>query len=273
MSTPETFAIEKYSEALSKDPNSQVFAPLAEAYRKAGMLKKADDVARHGLQRHPRFAPGLIVYAKIQKDLKQYDIALKVLNEALSLVPENILAQQLIGEIFLEQKKLKEALRAFKMVLFINPLAEKARKIVNKLESLTADEYEDDLFQMTKLSPIKLEAPSAQVPGKTEPVSASAPAEQAKALVRMLSLIDAFIVRNDIPQARNLLSETQKEFGDHPEIQHRLLLIQKRSAAQMAAVNELATPLKPIASRENMARDKKVKALETLLRRIKDIQA
>lgn len=33
----------KYISILGKDPNSLVFAPLAEAYRKAGMLDKAGE--------------------------------------------------------------------------------------------------------------------------------------------------------------------------------------------------------------------------------------
>jgi len=47
--------IEKYQIQLEKDPKSQVFAPLSEAYRKMGLLEEAFRIAVRGVQFNPQF--------------------------------------------------------------------------------------------------------------------------------------------------------------------------------------------------------------------------
>jgi hypothetical protein len=85
----------------------------------------------------------------------------------------------------------------------------------------------------------------------------------------MLSLIDAFIVRNDLNKAKMLLSDTQTEFGDHPEILQRMRLLHSRSGSMMAASYEnQATPLKPLVSREKAIQQRKLETLEMMLRNI-----
>lgn len=258
--------VEKYQMILEKDPNSQVFAPLAEAYREMGLLQEALKTITAGMQRHPQFVGGLVTYAKVMRDLEQPEKALDVLRKATSLAPENILAHQLLAEIYLSQKKPKEALKAFKMVLFLNPNSKAAQKAVNKLESLTADEYDEDVFAMTKLPEVALETePTIVVARKDEAVSSEAPLTQApqKALERMLSLIDAFIVRNDLEKANALLQDTRSEFGSHPEIERRIKTLQVRYGDSDEAI-----PLKPLQPRGKQVRERKLEVLNLMLRKI-----
>jgi tetratricopeptide (TPR) repeat protein len=279
----EASAIEKYQVILQKDPNSQVFAPLAEAYREMGMLKEAAQVAQNGVKRHPAFASGLVVYARIMKDLGRPEDSLKLVQKAIQLSPENILAHHLQAETYLQNKQPKEALKAFKMVLFLNPQSERARKAVTKLESLTADEYDDDVFEMSKIGSLKeqfwIEDEEVEEAGihnaadiPTESMVSRKGPQTPRGLERMLSLIDAFIVRNDLNKAKILLSDTQTEFGDHPEILQRMKLLHSRSGAMMAAPTDedLATPLKPLVSREKAISQKKLEALEMMLRNISE---
>jgi tetratricopeptide (TPR) repeat protein len=301
----EASAIERYQNVLQKDPTSQVFAPLAEAYREMGLLKEAEQIALTGVKRHPAFAAGLVVYARVLKDLNRLEECLKYSQKAINLSPENIVAHQLQAEASLLSKRPKEALKAFKMVLFLNPNSERARKAVAKLESLTADEYEEEVFEMSKIaslkeqfwtpasdarhdSPAKLPVHAgsdgrSRVAGTLPQEDASAKAGAAipstggaktvappRALERMLSLIDAFIVRHDLAKAKLLLSDTQAEFGDHPEIVQRTKLLHSRSGAMMAASSDedAATPLKPLVSREKAIAQRKLEVLEMMLRRI-----
>jgi tetratricopeptide (TPR) repeat protein len=276
-------AIEKYQQILQKDPNSQVFAPLAEAYRDMGMLKEAEQIAKIGVKRHPSFATGFVVYARIARELGRYEDCLKLAHKAADLAPENIMAHQMQAEIYLQIKLPKEALKAFKMVLFLNPNSEKARKAVSKLESLTADEYDDEVFEMTKIGKVQetMKASSAleaKASATTKTVETSgdgagklkAPAAPSRALERMLSLIDAFIVRNDLNKAKMLLSDTQTEYGDHPEIMQRMKLLHSRSGSMMNAPNDddQATPLKPLVSREKSLQQRKLETLEAMLRNV-----
>lgn len=262
--------IEKYQLILEKDPNSQVFAPLAEAYREMGMLQEAQKTIINGLQRHPQFVSGLVTYGKIMRDSGEFRKALDALNKAVVLAPENILAQQILGEIHLANKNPKEALKAFKMVLFLNPNSKSARKSVQKLESITADEYDDEVFAMTKLPEVNLSsAPSSATLSPRERaqelITPTAPTSPSKAMERMLSLIDAFIVRNDLEKAHALLKDTRVEFGDHPEIQRRMKTLQVRYDD-----SDEATPLRPLQPREQVIRERKLEVLQMMLRKIED---
>lgn len=260
--TPE--AVARFEDVMRKDPNSQVFAPLADAYRAEGRLPDAEKLSADGVRRHPNFAGGWVVRGKVLRELKRLKEAEEALRKASLLAPENLLALQLLGEVCLEQKNPKESLKVFKRALFINPLAEKAKRIVSKLESLTADEYGEDLFSMTKLTPLQESEPAK----KPTPAEAPKPGEPPKGLVRMLSLIDAFIVRNDIVRADQLVDETRVEFGDHPEIEQRQKLLQRRKASQLSSSSEVAQPLTPVTSREDTIRERKIETLRSLLRNI-----
>lgn len=269
----EASTIEKYQTILAKDPSSQVFAPLAEGYREMGMLKEAMQTVTAGVQRHPQFVGGLVTYAKILRDSGQLPKALETLKKATALAPENILAHQLTAEVQLGNKNPKEALKAFKMVLFLNPTSQTAQKAVQKLESLTADEYDDEVFAMAKLPQVNLDfaPPVAEKPSSPaipEPIYVQAPPPKNKAMERMLSLIDAFIVRNDLEKAHALLKDTRVEFGDHPEIERRMKTLQVRYNEP-----DEPMPLKPLRSREELVRQKKLETLEMMLRRIEDYRA
>ena len=57
--------IEKCLAILAENPHSQVFAALADAYRKRGDFGRAFSVCRSGLKQHPDYAPAHIVLAKL----------------------------------------------------------------------------------------------------------------------------------------------------------------------------------------------------------------
>ncbi|MFM6927549.1 MAG: tetratricopeptide repeat protein [Bdellovibrio sp.] len=264
----EASAIEKYQNILAKDPTSQVFAPLAEAYREMGMLKESLQIVTAGVQRHPQFVGGLVTYAKALRDAGQLGRALEALKKATALAPENILAHQLLAETHLASKNAKEALKAFKMVLFLNPNSQSAQKAVQKLESLTADEYDDDVFSMTKLPQVNLDSPESSPATATVEAFKPAPVPKNKALERMLSLIDAFIVRNDLEKANALLKDTRIEYGDNPEIERRMKTLQVRYND-----NDEPVPLKPLMPRDHLIRQKKIEVLEMMLRKIEDYRS
>jgi predicted regulator of Ras-like GTPase activity (Roadblock/LC7/MglB family) len=67
--------IEKCEKILAADENSQIFAALAETYRKKGELRKAQDICIKGLKIHPDYASARIVMAKIYLASGQYDKA------------------------------------------------------------------------------------------------------------------------------------------------------------------------------------------------------
>jgi tetratricopeptide (TPR) repeat protein len=257
--------IEEYRKILQKDVNSKAFAPLAEALRESGEFSQAEVVAANGIRRHPQYVGGYVALGRVLMDQARFQEALPILKKASELDPENLLALQLLGTLHLQISQPKESLKAFKRVLFLNPQSEKARKAVQKLESLSADEYEEDIFQYQTLQPKGNAIPSAKPSGPAKAPERILPNQpiSSNELERKLSLVDALIVRNDLDKARMALRELNQKTPGHPEIIKRFELLDE------SAPDEIATPLHPLSSREKMIFDRKKKLLENLLRRIK----
>lgn len=260
--------IERYQKILEKDPSSQVFAPLAEAYREMNMLPEAERMARLGVKKHPRFVSGLVTLAKILRDQSKSQESLGLLQRAIELAPENILAHHLLGETHLALRDPKAALKSFKRVLFLNPQSNSAQKAVQKLESLTADEYDAELFAMTKLTGFDSHSAPENLP-KEAITSAGTPV----GMERLLSLVDAFIVRNDLDKAKILIEDGKKQFGIHPEIERRLRQLKTRMATELSDTEESPTPLAPLESRSLANQDHKLRTLQMMLRKIEEYRS
>ena len=123
--------LKKYQE----DPTSRVFAPLAEAYRKAGLVNEAVDIAREGLRIHPGFAGGRVALARALFDLKLYAEVVEELKTVVQDVPDNLVAQRLMGESCLMLGRVAEALSAYKMLLYFAPQDNETSRVVQELEA------------------------------------------------------------------------------------------------------------------------------------------
>lgn len=255
--------IDQYRRMLAKDPGSKVFAPLSEALREAGLFPQAEQIAVDGVQRHPEYVGGYVALGRVLLDQQRFQEALPILRKGTELDPQNILALHLLGNTYIQLKSPKEALKAFKMVLFLNPLSEKARAAVQKLEVLSADEYETDTFQFQKLSPdpaVTISLASATAPPRS--MTALLPKE----LDRKLSLVDALIIRNDLQRAREALMELSLRAPGNTEIQRRFELIGDSEP------EEEASDLHPIMGREKAIFKRKKALLEDLLQRVRQYQ-
>jgi predicted regulator of Ras-like GTPase activity (Roadblock/LC7/MglB family) len=101
--------IEKCHKILSEHPDSQIFAALAEAYRKKGELDKAFEVCRNGLRNHPDYGAGHQIMAKINFDREMYSEAEKELLLAIKLDGRTRLTEQLLARIMIKRGEFKEA--------------------------------------------------------------------------------------------------------------------------------------------------------------------
>lgn len=126
--------IYKYLRKYQEDPSSRVFAPLAEAYRKAGLVDEAINIAQEGLRYHPQFVGGRVALARAYFDKKLYAEVIEELNPIIQDVPDNLVAQRLIAESCLILGRIAEALSAYKMLLYFAPQDPEAGKIVQELE-------------------------------------------------------------------------------------------------------------------------------------------
>lgn len=95
--------IEKCLAILADNPHSQVFASLADTYRKRGEFGRAFAVCKSGLKHHPDYAPAHIVMAKLYLHQGMYADALNSLKHAeaqdgVTRVSEFLEAEILIGK-------------------------------------------------------------------------------------------------------------------------------------------------------------------------------
>ena len=232
--------IEKYQTILRHNPASQVFAPLADAYLERGLTLQAEELAKTGTERHPLFAAGFLVLAKIYLKTNKPDEAEKALQTCIQLSPQNILAHQYLGDAYLALKMPIEALRAYKMTLFLNPYSAKAKKAVEKLESASALEFEEDTFAMAKLSDLK-QIQKNQVDDEAE----------GRSIKPLIQLVDAFLIRGDQDQAAELLREAQAEFGNHPELESRLKKISGQASIARLQAKALGNGMASAPPRES----------------------
>ncbi len=124
-----------YLKRYQEDPNSRVFAPLAEAYRKAGLIDEAIEIAQEGLRKHPHFAGGKVALARALFDRQRYEEVMGALEPIVRDVPDNLVAQKLVAESALMLGRIAEALGAYKMYLYFSPQDAEVAKLVQELES------------------------------------------------------------------------------------------------------------------------------------------
>ena len=94
-----TSEIEKLEKRWAENPKGRNFAPLADAYRKAGELDRALELCTAGLQLHPDYVSAHIVHARCLIDQKNDAGASEVFQRVLALDPENVLALKMLAEI------------------------------------------------------------------------------------------------------------------------------------------------------------------------------
>lgn len=262
MSQISAATIEKYQEILRQDPRSKIFAALADAYREKGLFTEAETTARKGIEQHPEYIGGYVALGKLLCSQKRFAEALPFLNKAAQLSPENLLAYELLGQAFIELGKPQEALRAHKMALFLHPENQRSRRAVEKLETLSARDFEDDLFQMSPLP--KAMAHLNPDPQPATPLQPLTNKDNARLQDRQLSLIDALIVRHELEQASQVAEKLFYQFPEDPEVRKRWDLLKDSI--------EDASELRPVLSREKAVIEKQIQSLRKILKRLHEMQ-
>jgi tetratricopeptide (TPR) repeat protein len=140
----------KYQKLYREDPNSRVFAPLAEAYRKYGMVEDAVEILKKGIKKHPNFTLGHLGLALCYFDQKKFEMTYEVLRPLIDSSRDNIRMQKLYADCCLELGKKQEALETYKYLLFMSPKDEDVADRIKELEDPLSKNVlyvEDDLSE------------------------------------------------------------------------------------------------------------------------------
>jgi pentatricopeptide repeat protein len=117
-----------------KNPRSRVFAPLAESFRKLGMLDDAFKILKDGIRYHPNYTLGYIVLAHCYFDQGKYELTYNTLRPIAHQNSDNISLQKIFAQSCMNLGYLEEALDTYKYLLFMNPKDKFFAEQVKRLE-------------------------------------------------------------------------------------------------------------------------------------------
>jgi len=167
-----TSEIEKLERRWLENPKGRNFAPLADAYRKAGELDRAIDLCKSGLERHPDYVSAHIVYGRCLIDMKNDAGAQEAFQKVLALDPENIIALKILGEIAERNNRFDEAVDWLARLLNADPMngeaAEhlaraKTRAAAKPTEAMTKPDFVVEHTDAAPVTPVAAATPTPDV--------------------------------------------------------------------------------------------------------------
>ena len=133
-----TSEIEKLEARYRENPKGRNFAPLADAYRKAGLIDNAIELCQAGLQLHPDYVSGHIVHGRCLVDKKDDTGAEAVFRKVLDLDPENILALKVLAEISERNDRFDQAVEWLNRLLLADPMNGEAAEGLSRVRGKAA---------------------------------------------------------------------------------------------------------------------------------------
>jgi predicted regulator of Ras-like GTPase activity (Roadblock/LC7/MglB family) len=170
--------IAKCNKILDENPSSQIFAALAEAYRKKGELDKAFRVCQNGLKVHPNYGSAHLVMAKINMDKGMYDWAEMEVKKAMELDGTTRATELLLSEVYIYKGEFNKACRMLEMLHQGDPGNEQISKLLEIARKIPLDQKPDVPIESVNVpaveapKPVKAAKPKAPKPKPPEPVEA-----------------------------------------------------------------------------------------------------
>jgi len=131
--------IEKLERRWMDNPMGVTFAPLAEAYRRAGDQARALEVLGIGLAQHPAYVPALIVQARCHLDARADAPAEESFLSVLRSDPHNLIALKGLADICERTERLAEAQRHLDRLLEADPTHDEGRAQHVRVSALLAE--------------------------------------------------------------------------------------------------------------------------------------
>ncbi len=130
--------IEKLERRWAENQLGLTFAPLAEAYRKAGNPARALLLLQTGMSQHPNYIPAHIVRGRCNLDTQSDAEAELSFLRVTELDPENVIALKSLAEISERAGRLREAMRRLEMLLDVDRNNEEARGHLDRIREVCA---------------------------------------------------------------------------------------------------------------------------------------
>lgn len=114
--------LERYLRVFQQNPDSRVFAPLCDLYRRLGRLQEAEQICREGIRRHPYYAGGKVALAHILLDSHRFDEARSESESVVTFYPDNLLARKILIKALAGLGELHSAKKEFDTLRGLAPL-------------------------------------------------------------------------------------------------------------------------------------------------------
>jgi tetratricopeptide (TPR) repeat protein len=163
-----TSEIEKLEKRWAENPKGRNFAPLADAYRKAGELDRALELCKAGLDLHPDYVSAHIVYARCLIEQKNDPGASEVFQKVLTLDPENVLALKMLAEIADRGGRFSEVVEWLGRLLNADPMNGDAAEALARAKAKAGQ-------SAGKVAPAAVVVPPPSPPSSPEPVARLVP--------------------------------------------------------------------------------------------------
>lgn len=131
---PTTDEIRQFEARLAREPTSQAYAALAEAYRRAGRADEAVTLCREGLARHPGYATTRLVLAKALLEAGDVRTALAEIRRFLGGEPDHEPALRIAVECTLRAGDPAEALGYARQLGALDPHDRAVQGLLRALE-------------------------------------------------------------------------------------------------------------------------------------------
>lgn len=169
-----TSEIGKLTERIAKDPKSKLFVPLAEEYKKIGDIEMAIHVLTEGLKNSPGYVTGRSFLGRLLIEKGDLTGAQKEFEEVVKAIPDNLLGQRKLGDIYALQGKPKDALACYRSAINLNPKDHEILALIADLEAgrdITAKIGKPKVQQNADLAPQHVQEKSSPEPSR-QPVQA-----------------------------------------------------------------------------------------------------
>jgi len=163
--------IDRLALALTKEPGSKAFIPLAEEYGKAAMWDEAVAVLEDGLKTYPGFITAMVALGRAYDQLNQPVKAQAILEEAIKLSPDNLRAHRTLAKLYAAQGATDAAIHSCDVILALNPQDQEALgvraglNVVGTQETTDAQGIAQEKRTHASVSPSGCEEPVASSTG------------------------------------------------------------------------------------------------------------
>ncbi len=141
---PITSEIIELKKKLEENPDSLVFAPLADAYRRDGGLEEAFNICKKGLEKHPNYTSARVVLGRIYQEQEKIEQAASEFKKVLETDPENLMAHSLLGAIYIARGDFQAAIEEYQKILTLNPDDEDTQEALKQAIEKAAGEQKQN---------------------------------------------------------------------------------------------------------------------------------